>query len=339
MYDISLITGDGIGPELSESVISVLETIHDKFDVKTKINPLEAGDAALEKFGYALPDETFQSIQSSDACLKAPVGESAADVIVVLRRKLDLYANIRPAKSYPNTPALREDIDLVIVRENTEDLYTGEEFIVDDSAVALRIITEKASKRIARHAFNTAIQRNKKKHVTCVHKSNVMKITDGLFAKSCESVAKEFSDVKFDHMYVDACAMNLIRQPHEFDVIVTSNLFGDILSDESSQVVGGLGMAPAANLGDDFGLFEPVHGAAFDIAGKQIANPTSFILSVKMMLEWLGNKNNDQNSIFVADKLENAVLDVLQSKIITKDVGGNTSTMEFTKEITNKLIS
>ena len=339
MYNISLITGDGIGPELSESVISVLETIHDKFDIKTKINPLEAGDAALEKFGYALPDETFQSIQSSDACLKAPVGESAADVIVVLRRKLDLYANIRPAKSYPNTPALREDIDLVIVRENTEDLYTGEEFIVDDSAVALRIITEKASKRIARHAFNTAIQRNKKKRVTCVHKSNVMKITDGLFAKSCESVAKEFSDVKFDHMYVDACAMNLIRQPHEFDVIVTTNLFGDILSDESSQVVGGLGMAPAANLGDDFGLFEPVHGAAFDIAGKHIANPTSFILSVKMMLEWLGNKNNDQSSIFVADKLENAVFDVLQSKIITKDVGGNASTTEFTKEIINKLIS
>jgi len=271
--------------------------------------------------------------------LKAPVGESAADVIVVLRRKLDLYANIRPAKSYPNTPALRDDIDLVIVRENTEDLYTGEEFMVDDSAVALRIITEKASKRIARHAFNTAIQRNRKKHVTCVHKSNVMKITDGLFAKSCESVAKEFSDVKFDHMYVDACAMNLIRQPHEFDVIVTTNLFGDILSDESSQVVGGLGMAPAANLGDDFGLFEPVHGAAFDIAGKHIANPTSFILSVKMMLEWLGNKNNDQNSIFIANKLENAVLDVLQSKIITKDVGGNTSTTEFTKEITNKLIS
>ncbi|HJM13992.1 MAG TPA: isocitrate/isopropylmalate family dehydrogenase, partial [Candidatus Nitrosopelagicus sp.] len=173
----------------------------------------------------------------------------------------------------------------------------------------------------------------------CVHKSNVMKITDGLFAKSCESIANEFSDVKFDHMYVDACAMNLIRQPHEFDVIVTSNLFGDILSDESSQVVGGLGMAPAANLGDDFGLFEPVHGAAFDIAGKHIANPTSFILSVKMMLEWLGNKNNDQNSIFIANKLENAVLDVLQSKITTKDVGGNTSTMEFTKEITNKLIS
>ena len=339
MYNISLITGDGIGPELSESAISVLETIHDKLDVKTKITSLDAGDSALERFGKALPDETFQSIKSSDACLKAPVGESAADVIVVLRRKLDLFANIRPAKSYPNTPSLRDDIDLVIVRENTEDLYTGQEFIMGDSAVALRIITEKASKRIAKHAFETAIQRGKKKRVTCVHKSNVMRKTDGLFAKSCESVAKEFSDVQFDQMYVDACSMNLIRQPHEFDVIVTTNLFGDILSDESSQVVGGLGMAPAANLGDNFGLFEPVHGAAFDIAGKQIANPTSFILSVKMMLEWLGNKNNDHDSTYAGQILEETVLDVVKSGIATKDVGGNKSTREFTKEITSRLAS
>ena len=339
MYNISLITGDGIGPELSESAISILETIHDKLDVKTKINSLEAGDAALEKYMNALPDETFQSIKSSDACLKAPVGESAADVIVVLRQKLDLYANIRPAKSYPNTPSLRDDVDLVIVRENTEDLYTGQEFTVDDAAVALRVISEKASKRISRHAFNTAIQRNQKKRVTCVHKSNVMKKTDGLFAKSCETIADEFPDIKFDQMYVDACAMNLIRQPQEFDVIVTTNLFGDILSDESSQVVGGLGMAPAANLGDDFGLFEPVHGAAFDIAGQQIANPTSFILSIKMMLEWLGNKNNDQNSISVSHTLEKTVLEVIESGITTKDVGGNMSTKEFTKEITDRLVN
>jgi len=339
MYNISLITGDGIGPELSESAISVLETIHDKLGIKTKITSLEAGDAALEKIGQALPDETFQSIKSSDACLKAPVGESAADVIVVLRRKLDLYANIRPAKSYPNTPSLRDDIDLVIVRENTEDLYTGQEFVMDDSAVALRIITEKASKRIAKHAFETAIQRGNKKHVTCVHKSNVMRKTDGLFASSCESIAKEFSDVKFDQMYVDACSMNLIRQPQEFDVIVTTNLFGDILSDESSQVVGGLGMAPAANLGDNFGLFEPVHGAAFDIAGKQIANPTSFILSIKMMLEWLGNKNSDHAAISAGQTLEDTVMDVVKSGISTKDVGGSKSTREFTQEITNRLAS
>ncbi len=339
MYNISLITGDGIGPELSESAISILETINDKLDVKTKVTSLEAGDSALEKFGKALPDETFQSIKSSDACLKAPVGESAADVIVVLRRKLDLFANIRPAKSYPNTPSLRDDIDLVIVRENTEDLYTGQEFVINDTAVALRIITEKASKRIAKHAFQTAIQRNQKKHVTCVHKSNVMRKTDGLFAKSCKSVSEEFPDVKFDEMYVDACSMNLIRQPQEFDVIVTTNLFGDILSDQSSQVVGGLGMAPAANLGDNFGLFEPVHGAAFDIAGKQIANPTSFILSIKMMLQWLGSKNNDQNSISVAHTLEQTVLELVKSGITTKDVGGDKSTKEFTKEITNRLVS
>ena len=339
MYNISLITGDGIGPELSESAISVLETIHDKLDVKTKITSLDAGDSALEKFGKALPDETFQSIKSSDACLKAPVGESAADVIVVLRRKLDLFANIRPAKSYPNTPSLRDDIDLVIVRENTEDLYTGQEFMIDDAAVALRIITEKASKRIAKHAFQTAIQRNQKKRVTCVHKSNVMRKTDGLFAKSCQTVSEEFPNVKFDEMYVDACSMNLIRQPQEFDVIVTTNLFGDILSDQSSQVVGGLGMAPAANLGDNFGLFEPVHGAAFDIAGKQIANPTSFILSIKMMLQWLGSKNNDQNSISVAQTLEQTVLELVKSGITTKDVGGDKSTKEFTKEITNRLVS
>ena len=338
MYNISLITGDGIGPELSESAISVLETIHDELDVKTEIISLEAGDVALKKYSKALPDETFQSIKTSDACLKAPVGESAADVIVVLRRKLDLYANIRPAKSYPNTPSLRNDIDLVIVRENTEDLYTGQEFTIDDSAVALRVISEKASKRIARHAFETAIQRNQKKRVTCVHKSNVMKKTDGLFAASCESIANEFSNIEFDQMYVDACSMNLIRQPQEFDVIVTTNLFGDILSDESSQVVGGLGMAPAANLGDNFGLFEPVHGAAFDIAGTNIANPTSFILSIKMMLEWLGNKNNDQNSIVASKKLEETILQVIESGITTKAVGGNMSTREFTKEITNSLI-
>ena len=248
-----------------------------------------------------------------------------------------MYANIRPAKSYPNTPALRNDIDLVIVRENTEDLYTGQEFQVDDTAVALRIISEKASKRIAKHAFETAMYRNQQKRVTCVHKSNVMKLTDGLFAKSCEEVSKNYPDVSFDQMYVDACAMNLIRAPHEFDVIVTTNLFGDILSDESSQVVGGLGMAPAANLGDNFGLFEPVHGAAFDIAGKQIANPSSFILSTKMMLDWLGSKNKDTDCISAATKLENIVLNLIKSGITTKDIGGEKSTQEFTSEIISRL--
>ncbi len=337
MYKISLITGDGIGPELSDAAISVLDSINDKFDVKFEVTKLLAGDKALEVEGKALPDETVNIIKNSDVCLKAPVGESAADVIVVLRRMLDLYANIRPAKSYPHMPALRDDIDMVIVRENTEDLYTGKEFSLGDSAVALRIISEAASKRIAKYAFETAKQRDSMKKVTCVHKKNVMRITDGLFAKACADVAKDYPDVTFEEMYVDACAMNLIRQPEQFDVIVTTNLFGDILSDESSQVVGGLGMAPAANIGDSFALFEPVHGAAFDIAGQNIANPSSFLLSIKMMCDWLGAKNNDSKIIAVGQKLESTIFNLVKSGAKTKDIGGSMSTTEFTKAITDNL--
>ena len=337
MYQISLITGDGIGPELSESVIKVLEVVNDKLDLKLKVEKLEAGDSALAKTGKALPESTLEAIKRSSACLKAPVGESAADVIVVLRRMLNLYANIRPAKSYPNMPALKDNIDLVIVRENTEDLYTGMEFEVGNSAVALRTISEHASKRIAKYAFLTANQRNQKKKVTCVHKSNVMRMTDGLFVRACTEVAKEFPNIKFEQMYVDACAMNLIREPESFDVIVTTNLFGDILSDESAQVVGGLGMAPAANIGENFALFEPVHGAAFDIAGKHAANPSSFILSAKMMFEWLGMKNGDKKCFSVAKKLESAVYGVVKDGIKTKDIGGDKTTMEFTQHVISKL--
>ena len=337
MYKISLITGDGIGPELSDSAISVLNTIQEKYGIEFEISKLIAGDKALEQTGKALPDDVVENIKNSDVCLKAPVGESAADVIVVLRRMLDLYANIRPSKSYPHMPALRDDIDMVIVRENTEDLYTGKEFSLGDSAVALRIISEAASKRIAKYAFETAKQRNSMKKVTCVHKSNVMRVTDGLFAKACIEVSKDYPEIKFEEMYVDACAMNLIRQPEKFDVVVTTNLFGDILSDESSQVVGGLGMAPAANLGDDFALFEPVHGAAFDIAGQNIANPSSFLLSIKMMLDWLGAKHNDQKCFEMAKKLESTIFDLVKTGIKTKDIGGDKTTSEFTKQITDNL--
>ena len=337
MYKISLITGDGIGPELSESAVSVLETIHDKTDIKFEINKLLAGDIALKETGKALPEETINAIKNSDVCLKAPVGESAKDVIVALRQMLDLFANIRPAKSYPNMPALRDDIDMVIVRENTEDLYTGKEFSLGNASVALRIISEAASKRIARYAFETATQRNCMKKVTCVHKNNVMQITDGMFAKACSDVAKEYPGISFEEMYVDACAMNLIRQPHQFDVIVTTNLFGDILSDESSQVVGGLGMAPAANIGDSFALFEPVHGAAFDIAGQNIANPSSFLLSIKMMFDWLYSKHNDSKCIEVGNQLESTIFDLVKEGITTKDIGGEKTTQEFTAEITSRL--
>ena len=336
MYKISLITGDGIGPELSESAISVLNTINDKTDVKFEITKLLAGDIALKEKGKALPDDTLETIKNSDVCLKAPVGESAADVIVVLRRMLDLYANIRPAKSYPHMPALRDDIDMVIVRENTEDLYTGKEFSLGNASVALRIISEDASKRIAKYAFETAKQRDGMRKVTCVHKSNVMRVTDGMFAKACADVAKDYPDITFEQMYVDACAMNLIRQPHQFDVVVTTNLFGDILSDESSQVVGGLGMAPAANIGDKFALFEPVHGAAFDIAGQNIANPSSFLLSIKMMFDWLAAKHNDSKCTEIGQKLESIIFGLVKDGIKTKDIGGDKTTTAFTAEITNR---
>ena len=337
MYRISLVTGDGIGPELSESVSAVLEAVGDRLDLKLDVTRLAAGDAALEETGRALPEGTVESIRGSDACLKAPVGESAAEVIVALRRMLDLYANVRPAKSYPRMPALREDIDMVIVRENTEDLYTGTEFSLGDSAVALRLISERASVRIARHAFETAMRRGRQKKVTCVHKSNVMRITDGLFAGSCARVAGGYPDVEFEQMYVDACAMNLVRRPERFDVIVTTNMFGDILSDESSQVAGGLGMAPSANIGDDFAIFEPVHGAAFDIAGRDAANPSSFILSAKMMLDWLGSGHGDQKCFRAAEMLESAVYGAVKDGAGTRDIGGDKTTSGFTREVVSRL--
>lgn len=337
MYKISLITGDGIGPELSESAVIILQALHNKLGVKFDVTKLQAGDMALEQDGVALSRDTIKTIKESDACLKAPVGESAADVIVVLRQTLDLYANVRPAKSYPSMPALRDDIDMIIVRENTEDLYAGNEFSLGDSAVALRVISEAASKRIARYAFETAVGRDSMKKVTCVHKSNVMRVTDGLFARACSQVAEDYTEITFEQMYVDACAMNMIRQPEQFDVIVTTNLFGDILSDESSQVVGGLGMAPAANIGDNFALFEPVHGAAFDIAGQNIANPSSFLLSIKMMTDWLGAKHNDTACIAAGRRLESAIFDLVKSGIKTKDIGGDKTTTEFTAAVVESI--
>jgi len=339
MYKLALIPGDGIGPEISKATKSVLNLIHDKYDVKFDVIDIEAGDLSVKKTGKALPDHSFQAIKNSDVCMKAPVGESAADVIVYLRRVFDLYANIRPAKVYPNIPALKENIDLVIVRENTEDVYAGLEYDFQDASIAIRLITKKASTRIAEYAFKLARFRNQKKSVVAVHKANLLRVTDGLFASSCREVAKKYSDIKFSEMYVDACSMNLIRNPEDFDVIVTTNLFGDILSDEAAQVVGSLGIAPAANIGDDFAIFEPVHGSAPDIAGKGIANPLSFILSARMMLDWLAMKNNDKKCSVAALTIEDAVMKVLAKGIKTPDIGGNNRTDDVTNAIISELRS
>lgn len=329
-YNISLIRGDGIGPELTAAAKNVLEAISDNSQTKFDIHEVESGDSALAKFGRALPDSAVDIIKKSQACLKGPVGETAADVIIVLRKMFDLYANIRPAKSYPNIPSLSNNIDLVTVRENTEDVYMGWEFNADENTVvALRVISEYASRRIAEYAFKTSMMRNKKLRVVAVHKANVLRKGDGLFAATCRSVAKNYPKIQYDELYVDAASMNLVRNPEEFDVIVTTNLFGDILSDEAAQVVGGLGMGPAANIGDQFALFEPVHGAAFDIAGKNAANPSSILLSTKMMLEWLSDRYSDKDAMVGARKIEDAIITVLKQDKKTKDIGGKLSTTEF----------
>jgi 3-isopropylmalate dehydrogenase len=337
-YNISIISGDGIGPELTSCVKTILETINDNSNTKITMKEVDAGDNALIKFGKALPKSTIDVIKKSEACLKGPVGESAADVIIVLRHLFDLYANIRPAKSYPNIKSLSKRVDLVIVRENTEDLYLGWEFNTDENTViGLRLTSEKATRRIAEYAFKVAILRNKKKKVVAVHKNNVLIKGDGLFIKTCRSISEKYPGVKFSELYVDACAMNLIRNPEDFDVILTTNLFGDILSDEAAQVVGGLGMGPTANIGKNFALFEPVHGAAFDIAGKNIANPSSIFLSAKMMLEWLAAKHNDKDASKNGQRIEKVITRLLKQNKKTKDIGGKLSTTEFTRLVATSL--
>ena len=338
-YNIALITGDGIGSELTASAKAVLESINDN-STKTKfvIKEVDAGDNALIKYRKALPDFSIDILKKSDVCLKGPVGETAADVIIVLRRMFDLYANIRPAKSYPNIKNLADSVDLVTVRENTEDVYLGWEFNIDENTViGLRMTTERASRRVAEYAFKTAKLPNRKKKVVTVHKANVLRKGDGLFANTCRSVADKYSDVDYSEMYVDACAMNLIRNPEDFDVILTTNLFGDIISDEAAQVVGGLGMGPAANIGNSFALFEPVHGAAFDIAGKNVANPSSILLSTKMMLEWLADKYNDPDAFNIGQRIEEVIINLLKQNKKTKDIGGKLSTGDFTKLVTSSM--
>ncbi|MBS7656733.1 MAG: isocitrate/isopropylmalate dehydrogenase family protein [Candidatus Bathyarchaeia archaeon] len=337
-YKIALIPGDGIGPELTETTMRVMNAVQEKFGLKLKFIELEAGDTCLEKAGVALPEETVKVIQNSDACLKGPVGETAADVVVKLRMMFDLYANIRPVKAYPTVQCLRNDIDLVIVRENTEGLYKGFEFVIDDTAVALRVITRKGSERIARKAFDLAMLRNNKRKVTAVHKSNVLKKTCGLFAEVCRKVAGEYPNISFNEQYVDAASMRLIKEPQEYDVIVTTNLFGDILSDEAAQLVGGLGMAPGANIGDNFALFEPVHGAAPTRVGKHNANPCSMILASKMMLEWLGEKRHDDVCMKAAKAVEEGVVRALTKGLTVPDFGGNLTTIQMGEAIASEIL-
>ena len=327
-YQIAVIPGDGIGKEVMEATISVLDELNIDFDYVYGI----AGDECNEEHGTPLPQETIDIIRDSDACLFGAAGETAADVIVKIRQEMKMFANLRPVKSYPNTKSIFENVDFMIVRENTEGLYiANQEEESEDGAIAKRIITREAEERIINYAFQYAKDNNRTK-VTAVHKANVLKKTDGLFKKIFYEVAEKYPDIDTEDFYVDATAMYLITQPQNFDVIVTSNLFGDILSDEGAGLVGGLGLAPSGNIGDDHGLFEPVHGSAPDIAGKGIANPCSMILTIAMMLDYLKEYE-------ISNKINKAVENVVSAgKTLTPDLGGNSTTLELTKSIVDEIL-
>lgn len=328
MYNITIISGDGIGTEVMEAG----EYLLDKLDIEFSFNHGHAGYNCFKKTGKTLPEETIKLAKKSDATLFGATTSTPGQPspIINLRKELNVYANIRPIKSYPGVDSIAPDIDFVIVRENTEGLYSQEEYEEEGRTIAKRIITRKASEKISQMAFKLCRQKEMKK-VTCVHKSNVLKKTDGIFKETFYKVAENYPQIETEDLYVDATAMYLITQPQNFDVIVTTNLFGDILSDEGAGLVGGLGLAPSGNIGDEHGLFEPVHGSAPDIAGKNIANPASMILTISMMLNYL-------KEFEYSKAIEKAVREVLRkSECLTPDLGGNSTTMEMTKAIIKRI--
>ena len=328
-YKIAVIPGPGIGGEVVPEAVRLLESTDLTFDFRY----FEVGYEVFQKTGTPVPDDVLAGIRKTQACLfgatTTPVGVPGyKSAIITLRRALGLYANVRPAKSLPIQKSMK-DVDLVIVRENTEGLYSGMEFELADSAYSIRVITRKATERIARFAFDLAMKRRKK--VTVVTKANVLRMSDGLFLEVARKVAEDYPDVEVEEAFVDVTAMRLILKPHIFDVIVTSILFGDILSDEAAGLVGGLGLAPSANIGADYGLFEPVHGSAPRLTGKGIANPMATIMASKMMLDYLGEKG-------WAERIENAIVTVLEDgKVLTPDLGGSSSTKQVTDAIIKAL--
>lgn len=331
MYTITLIPGDGIGPEVIEATRRVIEAtgVNIAWDVR------HAGESVMAQEGTPLPQTVLDAIRKNRIALKGPittpVGQGFRSVNVSLRKELDLYANLRPCKSYPGVPSRYKDVDLVVVRENTEDLYAGVEHMVgDDAAESIKIITRKGSERIVRFAFEYALREGRRK-VTAVHKANIMKCTDGLFLSVARNVAEQYPGIEFEDMIVDAMCMKLVQSPHQYDVLVMPNLYGDIISDLCSGLVGGLGMAPGANIGDGMAVFEPVHGSAPRRAGHNMANPTATMLSGVMMLKYIGESQ-------AAARLEQAIAEVLkEGKTVTYDLGGTATTSGFADAVIERL--
>lgn len=330
-YRITLIPGDGIGPEVTEAARRVL----DASGVKIEWEVVEAGEKVMGQYGTPLPDHVLESVKRNKVALKGPittpVGTGFRSVNVALRQALNLYANVRPVKSYEGVPSRYTNVDLIIVRENTEDLYAGIEYMAgDDAAVGVKIITRKASERIVRYAFELA-RREKRRKVTAVHKANIQKLTDGLFLECARKVAQDYPDIEFEDMIVDAMSMKLVQSPENYDVLVMPNMYGDILSDLAAGLVGGLGIAPGANIGEDGAVFEPIHGSAPKRSGQNLANPTATILSGVMMLRYLGE-------LEAADRVENAVAKVIkEGKEVTYDLGGSTGTKEFADAVIREM--
>jgi isocitrate dehydrogenase (NAD+) len=327
-----LIPGDGIGPELAEATRRVLEATGIEFDWEYQA----AGEAMIAEHGTPLPDEVLESIRRNRVALKGPittpVGGGFRSANVTLRQALGLYANLRPARSIQGLETRYDDVDLVIVRENTEDLYAGIEHMVGpDAAESIKIITRAASERIARFAFEYAVANGRRK-VTAVHKANIMKLSDGLFLESCRTVAAEYAGrIEFEDRIVDNMCMQLVQKPELYDVLVLPNLYGDIVSDLCAGLVGGLGVAPGANIGTEAAVFEPVHGSAPKYAGLDKANPTALILSGVLMLRHLGYPD-------VADNVERALREVIaDGRAVTYDLGGTTGTAAFADAIIDRL--
>ena len=319
---VTFFRGDGIGPEISDSVFAIFQAAH----VPVKFEIFNVGEAEYNRNGKLIPDEAFASFEKTKVLLKSPittpVGKGFRSLNVTMRKKYDLYANFRPAKSNSAVPTPFPNTDIVTFRENTEDLYAGvEEKISDNEMHSIKIITRDKSERICRSAFDFAVQNGRKK-VTCIHKANIMKLTDGLFLNVFYEVAKDYPDIEAKDMIVDACCMNLVLDPSKFDVMVTENLYGDIITDLTSGLIGGVGLMPSANVGTDMAMFEAVHGSAPDIAGKNIANPTAFLWSACMMLDHIGLNE-------YGDMIRTAIKNVMDEGIhTTKDIGGTASTTE-----------
>jgi isocitrate dehydrogenase (NAD+) len=331
MYTVTLIPGDGIGPEITKSAMKVIEAVGVKIDWEI----IDAGLPAIQKCKDPLPKEVLDSIKKNMVALKGPIttpiGEGFRSVNVALRQEFDLYANVRPIKSIPGIKSRYENVDLVIIRENTEGFYSGLEHYIDPkgrTAVSIGIITKAGSERIARYAFDYALS-NKRKMVTAVHKANILKFSGGLFLNVIKEVAEDYQEIIFNDKIIDATAMQLVMDPSKFDVIVTTNLFGDIISDLGAGLIGGLGLAPGGNLGFDIAIYEAVHGSAPDIAGKNIANPTAIILASAMMLRRL-------RLFEPAEKIEKALFKLIgDGKYVTKDINPEKyiGTMEFTDKL------